>query len=269
MLVDNLCIFNLTRKISNEKTRNKNVVERVSSGKRINRAADDAAGCGITESFKAQVRGLSRAERNIQEGISMLQVADGALGDITDKLHKLKEMAVEAANDTLSDDDRKTAEVEFDQLKKSIQNIVNTTESNGKKLLNKNKSLTFQIKDTPFLTYDAKLYDNSLEAIGLKDTNLLSRTSCENAIEDIDKALQITVSNRINIGDEMNDLSHSLENVTNSNVNTTSSLSRIEDTDVAKCMMTFVKNNILRDYSKSLLVSARQTNESVKVIFEK
>jgi len=214
-------LLNSFAKLTKNKTSKNQLTEKLSSGKRINKAADDAGGLSISESLKAQVRGLNRAEKNIQDGISMVQVADGAMDEITKTLHRMKELSVQASNGTLTDDDRQAIGEEFEQLKENIDNIAKGTEFNGIKLLNEDKTLVIQTRENPYLS------------------------------------------------NHLNNLQHAFNNVNNSGSNLTSSLSRIEDIDMATAIMKSVKDDVLINYNKSMLVSARQSNEGVNTVINK
>ncbi|WP_186429908.1 flagellin [Clostridium sp. BSD9I1] len=265
----NLSLLNSYGKFTSNKTSKNDIIEKISTGKRINKAADDAAGLSISESFKSQVRGLSVAERNIQDGISMIQTADGAMGEITKTLHRIKEMAVQSSNGTLTDEDRSALEEEFNQLKENIDTISNQTEFNGIKLLNENKTLTLKIKDNPDIFYDLSLFDSSTNALGLDATSISTITSSSNTITKVDKALNKVIENRTILGAHLNNLQSSFNDASNSKLNLTSSVSQIEDINMASAVMKSVKDNILVNSNQSLLVSARQNNESVNSVLNK
>lgn len=264
MLINNIYTFSSSNKINSFRKNKENVLEKISSGRRINRAADDAAGLSISESFKAQVRGLSQAQRNIQDGISMLQVADGALDNITSHLHRMKELAVQGANGILTESDRESLNSEFKQLKESIDSIAENTEFNNIKLLNEDKTLTIQVKDQPYTTMGIRLYSLSTDSLIIDDDNLITSESSGNSIQGLKDALTKINEIRVNIGSYSNNLQHALSNTSNTNENITASLSRIKDIDMAGSVMNMVKNDILSKYSEMLYSNVKGNVESIK-----
>ncbi|WP_125152149.1 flagellin [Clostridium rectalis] len=264
MLISNTTMFFSCSRIGKAKNLKENMVEKVSSGMRINKAADDAAGISISESFKAQVRGLSQAERNIQDGISLLQVSDGALQDVQKHLQRMKELAVHASNGTLTDEDRKCIDEEFLQIKNSIDSIAENTEFNGIKLLKENKSIKIQISDKPFTYYDLNLDKLDIEALNIKDSNLSNKTYAEDSLQKIDRSILKLNDSLNSIGASTNELKHALTNTTNSNINLSSSLSRIKDADMASSVMNMVKSDVITQYSEFMYSVSKQDIESVK-----
>ncbi|EKS4342906.1 flagellin [Clostridium botulinum] len=262
-------LLNSFAKLTKNKTSKNQLTEKLSSGKRINKAADDAGGLSISESLKAQVRGLNRAEKNIQDGISMVQVSDGAMDEITKTLHRMKELSVQACNGTLTDDDRQAIGEEFEQLKENIDSIAKGTEFNGIKLLNEDKTLLIQTRENPYLTYDLTLTSNSLQALGIDSININTASNSNESIGKIKNALNTVIKNRVELGNHLNNLQHAFNNASNSGTNLTSSLSRIEDIDMATALMKSVRDDVLIDYNKSMLVSARQSNEGVNNVINK
>ena len=244
-------------------------IGKVSSGKSINKAADDAAGLCISESFKAQVRGLSQAERNIQDGVSMLQVADGAMGEITDCLHRMKELSVKASNETLTNKDKEMVDSEFQQLKKGIDDIASNTEFNTIKLLNDNKGIAIQTKDRPYTTYMINLFDVSTSGIGISDASVSNYGNAQDSISKIDNALEKITSHRVSIGADANGLQHAYNDTINSNYNLTASLSRIEDINMATSFMKFTKDNVITQYSEMMATSSKQNAESTNALLNK
>ncbi|MBW9154958.1 flagellin [Clostridium tagluense] len=244
-------------------------IGKVSSGKRINRASDDAAGLCISESFKSQVRGLSQAERNIQDGVSMLQVADGAMGEITDCLHRMKELSVKGANGTLINKDKEMVDSEFQQLKKGIDDIASNTEFNTIKLLNENKDVSIQTKDRPYTTYMINLFDVSTNSLRISDASVSNYENAQDSISKIDNALENITSHRVSIGADSNSLQHAYNDTSNSNYNLTASLSRIEDINMATYIMKFTKDNVITQYSEMIATSSKQNAESANALLNK
>ena len=266
---NNFSLLNSHNKLTKNKPSSENVLAKISSGKRINRASDDAAGLSISESFKAQVRGLSVAENCMQDGISLLQVADGALVEISALLNKMKETSVQAANGTLSNEDRKALDNDFQQMKTSIDDISKSTNFNGIKLLSDDKSLNIQTRDNPYASYSIKLFDTSTTTLGLDNVSLSSQTTSNDTISKIDEALLRVINNRTSTGADLNSIQHSLTDVTSSNYNISASLSQIEDIDMATAAMKMVKCGILETASNKMLLSARLNNENINNILNK
>ncbi|KGK86077.1 flagellin [Clostridium sp. HMP27] len=266
---NNRLLLNSYGKVTINKTAKNDTTEKLSSGKRINKAADDAAGLSISESFKSKVRGLDAAERNIQDGISLIQVADGAMEEITKTLHRMKEVSVQASNGTLTDEDRSALEEEFSQLNKSINSIANETEFNGIKLLNEDKSLAIKIKDNPEVFYDLTLFDSSTSALGLDTASLSSISSSSDTLSKVNEALNKVIVNRTALGVHSNNLQSAFNDANNAKLGLTTSLSQIEDINMASAVMKSVKDNILVNSNQSMLVSARQNNESVNSVLNR
>ncbi|PRR79407.1 Flagellin [Clostridium liquoris] len=262
-------LLNSFEKLTSNRTSKNQFTEKLSSGKRINRAADDAGGLSISESLKAQIRGLSMAGKNTQDGISMLQVADGAMDEITKTLHRMKELSVQASNDILTEGDRRAIGEEFNQLKENIENISQNTEFNGIKILNEDKTLVIQTRDNPYASYNVKLNNNSLQALGIDSTSINTAANSNEANGKIKDALDTVIKNRVKIGTHLNNLQHAFNNASNSGSNLTSSLSQIEDVDMAATLMKSVKDDLLINYNKSMLVSSKQSNEGVNTVINK
>ncbi|KGN01846.1 flagellin [Clostridium botulinum] len=268
-VMSNVSLLNSFNKVTKNKTAKNELVEKLSSGKRINRAADDSAGLSISESLKAQVRGMSMAEKNIQDGVSMLQVADGAMDDITKTLHRMKEVVVQASNGVLTDEDRDKLQEEFSKLKDNIDYIANETEFNTIKLLDKDKTLTFQVKDNPYTSYSLNLFANDTTALSLDKVNVSDFNNAIDANGKIDNALEKTISHRTELGAHLNNLQHSFKDASNEGSNLTTSLSQIEDVHMATALMNSVKQNILINSNKSMLCVAKQNNENVNTVLNK
>ncbi|NEZ45874.1 flagellin [Clostridium niameyense] len=265
----NIGLLNSFNKITKNKTAKNELVEKLSSGKRINRAADDSAGLSISESLKAQVRGLSMAGKNIQDGVSMIQVADGALEDITKSLHRMKELSVQSSNGTLTDSDRDKLEEEFNKLKENIDYIAGETEFNTIKLLDKDKTITIQVKDNPYVNYKLDFCSNTTKSLKLNTVKIDSFNNANNAISKIDDALNKTISNRAVLGAHLNNLQSSFKDASNVEGNLTCSLSQIQDVKMAMAVMKSVKENILINSNKSMLSVAKQNNENVNIVLNK
>ena len=244
---------------------------RISSGYRINSAADDPAGLAISEKMRSQIRGLNMAAKNIQDGISLVQTAEGALNETHDMIQRMRELAIEAANDTLTDDDRQKLELEFKELKKEIQRISTDTEFNTKTLLNGDHSTKgIKIQAGANSGQNIELFINGMgsEALGLKDASIATREDADKAISTMDDALKRVSNERSRLGAYQNRLEHAY----NANVNTAENLqaaeSRIRDADIAKEMMNMVKAQILMQASQYVLAMHMQQAQSILKLLE-
>ena len=244
-------------------------LERLSSGFRINKAADDAAGLAISENFRAQIKSFDQARRNANDGVSMLQVAEGAMNEVSNVLTRLRELAVQSSNDTLIDRDRSFLNSEFSALKSEIDRISEVTEFNGKFLVNGNLSASgvdFQIgiEATANDRLTVTIADIGTAAIGssgsstLNNTQLTEKTSSRNALDVIDAAINDIAQQRSNIGAHQNRLNSTLVNLSNSSENITASNSRIRDVDVASESANMTRNQILVQAGSSMLAQANQ-----------
>ena len=244
-------------------------LERLSSGFRINKAADDAAGLAISENFRAQIKSFDQARRNANDGVSMLQVAEGAMNEVSNILTRMRELAVQSSNDTLIARDRSFLNSEFSALQDEIDRISEVTEFNGKFLVNGNLSASgvdFQIgiEATTNDRLTVTLADIDTSSIGssgssaLSETQLTEKTSARNALDVIDAAINDVAQQRSNIGAHQNRLSSTIVNLSNSAENITASNSRIRDVDVASESANMTRNQILVQAGSSMLAQANQ-----------
>ncbi|MFD3157496.1 flagellin [Haloimpatiens sp. FM7330] len=263
MLINNALVLGTFDRLNKVKKKSDKSVEKLTSGKRINVARDDAAGMAIQESFKSQVRCLSQAFRNTQDGISLMQTADASAENVGRQLKRMKEISIEGSNDTLTDTDRQALDKEFQQLKEEIQSVADKSEFNGIKLLKEDKELSIQTKYDPYQFTKVKLHKLDLESTGLKDVSLNDKNNCVEAIEKVDEAIETVVAVRVDYGSSLNSLKSAAANASTAELSTTASLSKIEDADMAKSMMEYVKHNILQKYNDSMVVYANQDTENV------
>lgn len=221
-------------------------LERISTGMRINRASDDPAGLAISEKMRAQIRGLNMAGRNIQDGISLLQTAEGALNETHSILQRMRELSVQAANDTLTDEDRKALALEFEQLKEEVSRISKDTQFNTMPLLDGSKdSIHIQAGANAGQSIKLSFGDMSAEALGISDLSIADRKKAEEAMTGLDNAIQKVSSERSKMGAYMNRLDHAYNNVLTMEENLVAAESRIRDADLAKEMMNYTKSLIL------------------------
>ncbi|QDQ01301.1 flagellin [Lysinibacillus fusiformis] len=240
---------------------------RISSGYRINSAADDPAGLAISEKMRAQIRGLNMASKNIQDGISLVQTAEGALNETHAMIQRMRELAVQAASDTMTDSDRQQLDLEFQELKKEIQRISKDTEFNTKTLLNGDYETNgIKIQAGANAGQSIELYINGMgaAALGLDDTSsIATREDAEKAISTLDESLKRVSTERSRLGAYQNRLEHAYNANMNTAENLTAAESRIRDADIAKEMMNMVKSQILLQASQYVLALHMQQAQSI------
>jgi len=250
-------------------------MERLSSGYRINRAGDDAAGLAISENLKAQIRGLKQASRNAQDGISLVQVAEGGLNEISSILIRLRELSVQAASDTIGPVERQFLNVEYDQLISEIDRIADGTEFNGTQLLSGVGSiLDFQVgtRNNPEIdriSFDASRADGNSAALGVNLTTVADKASAQNALSSIDQAIVSVSAMRADFGAIQNRLQSVISNIQVSVENMASANSRIRDVDVAEETSDFTKNNILLQAGTAVLAQANQSANTALSLLSK
>lgn len=243
-------------------------LERLSSGYRINRAGDDAAGLAISEQLRAQIRGLKQAQRNAQDGVSLVQVAEGGLNEISSILIRLRELAVQAASDTIGPVERQFLNVEYDQLVSEIDRISDGTEFNGTQLLSGTGSiLDFQVgtRNDPSidrLSFDASKADANSAALGVNLTSVADKASAQNSLSALDSAIVSVSAMRADFGAIQNRLQSTISNIAVSVENMSAANSRIRDVDVAEETAELTKNNILLQAGTSVLAQANQTSQT-------
>lgn len=239
-------------------------MERLSSGMRINRAADDPAGLAISEKMRAQIRGLQAAQKNIQDSLSMFQTAEGALHETHAMLQRMRELSVQAASDTLTDADRELLEIEFQQLKEEITRTSRQTEFNTMPLLDGSRSShKTQAGPNAGHTIEFSIGDMGADAIGLTNASIATREEADEAIGLLDGAIRRVASERASIGAHMNRLEHAYNNALTMEENLVSAESRIRDVDMAKEMMAMTKANILLQASQYVFALHQQQAYSV------
>ncbi len=244
-------------------------LERLSSGSRINHAGDDAAGLAISETLRAQVRGLSQAERNAQDGISLVQTAEGAMAEIGNMLIRMRELGVQAASDTVGPQERQFLNLEFQQLMEEIDRIANTTKFNGVTLLN-GTSMQFEIQvgtgNNPLLDriklFDPNKADITTTALGINLTNVADKVSAQNSLEAMDGAINGVTAIRAEFGAMQNRMNSVVSNIMIAKENMNASNSRIRDADVADEATEMTKHQILMQSGISVLGQANATLKS-------
>lgn len=241
-------------------------IEKLSSGLKINRAGDDAAGLSISEKMRGQIRGLNMASKNAQDGISLIQTAEGALDEVHAMLQRMRELAVQAANDTNVAADRISIKDELDQLTSEIDAISTRSEFNTQKLINGSFSnKTFHIGSNNLQTISVSIGAMSASALGVKTGSIVVSTNLAagSAITKINTAITRVSSQRSKLGAIQNRLEHTIKNLDNSAENLQAAESRLRDTDMAKEMSSFTKSNILAQASQAMLAQANQLPQQV------
>jgi flagellin len=233
---------------------------------RINRAGDDAAGLAISEKMRAQVRGLNQASRNAQDGISLIQTAEGALTETQAILQRMRELAVQASNDTNVAKDRSAIAGEVKELQDEINRISSQTEFNTQKLLDGNfSSKKFQIGANKDQTITLSIGSMDAATLGVDAINgeMDTATKATAAIEVINTAITKVSTERAKLGANQNRLEHTIKNLDTSAENLQAAESRVRDVDMAKEMMSFTKNNILQQAAQAMLAQANQAPQGV------
>lgn len=266
----NISAMNTYRQLGNANNAQAKSMEKLSSGMKINRSADDAAGLAISEKMRNQVRGLDQASRNAQDGISLIQTAEGALNETHSMLQRMAELTTQAANETLTTDDSDKIQSELVELSAQIDKVATQTKFNTKSLLDgTNASLDFQVGANAGETITLNLTDNKavtlgvdMSATGLAVLDGDSATAQANLTK-IQNAINTVSENRSNLGAVQNRLEHTINNLGTTSENLTAAESRIRDTDMAKTMMEQTKNSILAQASQAMLAQANQAPQGV------
>ena len=240
-------------------------MEKLSTGLRITKAGDDAAGLAVSEKMRAQIRGMEQAERNVQDGISMVQTAEGALEEAGNIAQRMRELGVQAGNDTLSNEDKSKVKEELLQLQDEMKKISEETKFNGKQLLNAAGTFTIQAgANSETRTVKTADLSSIAKNIGLtSSTNISSSSDEQNFVAKVETALTSITAARSDLGAMQNRLEYTANNLTTSTENLTAAESRIRDVDVAKEMVTLSKLNILNQASQAMVSQAKQQPESV------
>ena len=260
----NLSAMNTNRQLGIITDAQAGATEKLSSGYKINRAADDAAGLAISEKMRSQIRGLDRASANAQDGISLIQVAEGALNEAHAILQRMNELATQAANDTNTSTDRDAIQQEINQLTSEINRIQSTTQFNTMNLLDG----TFQGKNLQVGAISGQGISISISnmdaaSLGVSGLKVSSFSIAGAAMEKIQAAIEKVSKQRSKLGAIQNRLEHTINNLDTASENTQAAESRIRDTDMADEMVEYSKNNILAQAGQSMLAQANQSNQGV------
>ncbi len=264
----NIASLNTTRQLGVNTQNSSKSLEKLSSGLRINRAGDDAAGLSISEKMRGQIRGLSQASRNAQDGISLIQTAEGALNESHSIVQRMRELAIQAANGTLDDTatsgDNAQLDLEYQQLVEELDRISDKTEFNGKAILASAQTISIQVGANSNQTIGITLKNNDAATLlGAAAGDLTSNANAQTEIDKLDDAITNLNTNRATLGAIQNRLEHTIANLDNAAENLTASESRIRDVDMAKEMTEFTKNNILSQAAQAMLAQANQQPQGV------
>jgi flagellin len=257
---NNVEAFNAHRNLTGTEKNLATSMERLSSGYRINRAADDAAGLAISERLRGQIGGLDQAQRNAQDAVSLVQTAEGSLTEVHEMLHRVRDLAVQYKNGSLSANDRTAIQSEVNQLASEIERIGTSAEFNGIKLLNAAQTVSFQVG-----AQDGQVITVSLISLGAGvGTNYYTLSAASTTdISDIDTAIDVVSAQRSQFGAVQNRLGYTLENAAIYQENLTASESRVRDVDMAREMVNFTKLQILQQAGTSMLAQANSSSQGV------
>src|SRR5947208_2227497 len=257
---NNVEAFNAHRNLAGTESKLATSMERLSSGYRINRAADDAAGLAISERLRGQIGGLDQAQRNVQDAVSLVQTAEGSLTEVHSMLQRVRELAVQYKNGSLSANDRTAIQSEVNQLASEIERIGSSAEFNGIKVLNTTQTLSFQVGAS-----DGQVISMSLITLGAQVGTSYYQLSTAGTtdIGEIDAAIDAVSAQRSQFGAIQNRLGYTLENSAIYEENLTASESRVRDVDMAKEMVNFTKLQILQAAGTSMLAQANSSSQGV------
>ena len=265
----NLQAANTNRQLGITTSAQAKSTEKLSSGYKINRAADDAAGLSISEKMRSQIRGLNKASSNAQDGVSLVQTAEGALNETHSILQRMNELATQAANGTNTSVDRSAIRAELDQLTSEINRIQSTTQFNTMNLLDgtfsgATKQMKLQVGALSGQSINFSIANMCATKIGLKPALSVSTfTKAGSYMKAVQDAIEVVSKQRSAMGAIQNRLEHTIANLDTTSENTQSAESRIRDTDMASEMVTYSKNNILAQAGQSMLAQANQSTQGV------
>lgn len=263
----NIASLNAYRNLSANNTTANKAMEKLASGLQINRAGDDAAGLAISEKMRGQIRGLDQATSNAQDGISLVQTAEGALTEVHSMLQRMRELAVQSANDTNTDDDRTNLQAEVTDLLADIDRVFENTEFNTQKLLDgtfdTGKELTLQIGANSDQSITVAIAKQSTETLLINEVDISDRAGGNAAIDLLDTAINKVSTLRGTLGAVQNRLEHTINNLSTTSENMTAAESRIRDVDMAKEMTNFSKTSIMSQAATAMLAQANQMPQQV------
>ena len=271
----NLQALNAQRALTGTRKNMDSTMTKLSSGSRINRGADDAAGLAISENMRAQMRGMKQANRNAQDGISFIQTAEGGMTEVANILIRLRELGVQAASDTIGDRERTLLDVEYGQLLDEVDRIAQSTEFNGTKILTgEGDRVDFQVstRNNEFadrISFDPVNVDTTTGALGIDIASVHNKESARLSLTSVDEAINQVNSVRADLGAIQNRLNSTIENIQASVENIATANSRIRDTDMAEETSELAKQNVLMQAGVSVLSQANQGNNLALQLLQK
>ena len=254
----NISALNSTRKLMNSTNALSKTFERLASGLRVNGAKDDAAGLAIATRMTAQVRGMNMAIRNTNDGISMMQVAEGALDETTNALQRVRELGIQARNGTLTDNDRASLQLEVTELISEINRIATSTKFNGEVMLANGMTKVFQVGADSGNTLTVTFDDADTTDLGVNATTVATSAGASAAIVSVDAALDSVSDIRAKLGAYQNRFESTIANLSNISENTSAARSRIMDADIATETANLTRNSIMQQAGTSILAQANQ-----------
>ncbi|MCH2533552.1 MAG: flagellin FliC [Bdellovibrionales bacterium] len=266
-IATNVASLNAQKNLGGTQRHMDKALARLSSGYRINQAADDAAGLAISENLRGQIRGMKQANRNANDGISLVQVAEGGLNEVSNMLIRLRELAVQASSDTIGDTERKFLDVEYQQLKSEIQRISENTKFNGRTLLNGTGGIVdiqVGVNNDAFkdrISFNASAANSTLESLGLTAESLATKEMAQASMDVVDSAMVSVNAIRANFGAMQNRLNSTITNLDIAHENLSAANSRIRDADVAEETANLTKHNILMQAGVSVLGQANSAQQ--------
>jgi flagellin len=254
----NTNIFSMTaqRNLGNVTARLQGNYSRLASGMRIATAADDAAGLGISERMRAQIRSLGQTARNAQDGVSLVQTAEGALNEVSANLVRMRELSIQAASGTLSTADRVTLDAEFQALEAEIDRIAGSADFNGISLLDSTQSLDIQVGLDAGETIALSLVDTQASTLSINGLDITSASNASDALDDLDAAINTINDSRGQLGAAQNRLESAMRSILNARESLSQSESRIRDVDVAAETADLTRNSIMQQAATSILAQA-------------
>jgi len=265
-ITTNVAAMSAYRSLSQTSVASGKSLEKLSSGFRINRSADDAAGLGISQGLRAQIGGMTQAVRNTQDGISVVQIAEGALGETTAVLQRMRDLAVQGANEgSLTPDSKLALQTEMDQLKSQLSDIASRTTFNGVPLLDGNYRRVFQVgaNNTASEQISLALTASDSTTLGVSGVNVGSTTGAQTAIGTIDAAIAAVSASRSQIGATQNQLGYTMNNLQTTIQNVTASRSNITDADLATEVTAMSQAQILTSAATSVLAQANSAPQAI------
>lgn len=261
-IATNISALNAQKNLYSVGNAQQTAMSRLASGYRINKASDDAAGLAISENLKAQIRGYKQANRNANDGISLVQVAEGGLNEVSNMLIRLRELAIQASSDTIGDRERSYVNIEYNQLKEEIDRMSRATKFNGVSLLSgEGQKFEFQVgnQNNEFedrIVFDTSIGTTTIEKLGLVEANVANKESARNSLAQVDSAINYINGARANYGALQSRLQSTSEYLMVAEENYSAANSRIRDTDMAEESAALAKNSILQQAAVSVLGQA-------------